>query len=85
MTAVLFTALKNLNVCMQSETHECICFKLGLMIDTSVLYILILVQLIVTLIQGHRCARKQKLLCQLSHTVFNQFKWNWLHCLDLLV
>ena len=44
-------------------------FKLGMMIDTIVLYILILVYLILIFIQGHKSARKQKLLRQLSHKV----------------
>ena len=43
-----------------------------MMIDTFVLYILILVDLTLTLIQGYRSARKQKLLCQISQKVLNQ-------------
>ena len=31
-------------------------------------------------VEGHRLARKQKLLCQLSHKVFSQFEWNWVYC-----
>ena len=42
-----------------------------MMIKTIVLYILIVY---LTLIQGHRSARKQTLLPQLSCKVFNQFR-----------
>ena len=50
------------------------------MIDTIVLYIFILNLLTVTLIQCHMSVRKQKLLCQLSHKVFNPFGRNLLDC-----
>ena len=37
-----------------------------------------------TLIQGDGSVRKEKLLCQLYHTIFNQFGWKFLYCWDLL-
>ena len=61
---------------MHSDVYESISFILGMMIDTVVLYVLILVKLTWTVIQGHKSVRKQKLLCQLSHKAFNQFEWN---------
>ena len=50
------------------------------MIDTTVLYILILVQLTLTLIQVHWSARKQKIMHQLSHS----FQLVWME-FDLLL
>ena len=51
------------------DVYELLCSKLTIMIDTIEIYILILVSLILTLIQDHGDARKQKLLQQLSHKV----------------
>ena len=56
--AVLVTALKNFKVGMHSEVHKSIWFKLGMVIDIIVMYILILVFLTVTF-TVHRSARKQ--------------------------
>ena len=47
---------------MHSDTYELIWLKLDLIIDTTELYILILVFWTLTLIQGHGDARKQKVL-----------------------
>ena len=82
--------IKNFSVGIHSDIYESIWFKLGLMTDTVELYILILVLLTLTLIQGHRSARKQKLWRQLSHKVFlggrvGWFGWNLVYCWDLLV
>ena len=76
-TAVLLTAPKNFNVGMHSDIYEPAWFKHDLMRDTSDLYILILVHINLTLIPGHRDAREQNLLCQLSPEVFNGFGWDW--------
>ena len=65
---------------MHSGVYEWIWFKLGLMIDTNVLYILILALLTLTLVQGHMSVRKQKFMCQFSHKVFNRFQWNLVYC-----
>ena len=56
-----------------------------MLLNTIVLNIWILVWLTLTLIQDHRSARKQKLLCQLFHKVFNWFEWNLVYYRDLLV
>ena len=48
-----------------------------MVIDTIVLYILILVYWTLILIQGHKSVKKQTLLRQLSHNVFNCFEWNF--------
>ena len=57
---------------MHLNIYELICFKLGMMKDTVVLYILILIYLALTFIQSHRSARK--LLRQLSHKVLSGFE-----------
>ena len=48
------------------DVYNPIGFKLGVKIDTRSirLYILILVYVTLTFIQGHRSARKQTVLCQ---------------------
>ena len=43
MTTVLHTASKNFNVVMHLDVYEWISFKLGMVTDTIVLYILVLV------------------------------------------
>ena len=53
------------------------------MINITELYILISVQVILTLIQGHRDATQQKLLCQLSDKFLVGL--NLMYCWDLLV
>ena len=50
---------KNFHVGMHSDVYKWIRFKLDLMIDTIVLYTLMLVFLILILIQGHKSVRKQ--------------------------
>ena len=60
---------KQLNIGMHLDACEWIWFKLGVMIDTSVLYSLLLVLSTLILIQGHRSARKQNILHQLSKKV----------------
>ena len=54
------------------------------MVDTIVVYILILVKLTMTFSQGHRSPRKPKLLCQLSQS-FLLIWWNMIYCGDILV
>ena len=78
ITAVLMTVSKNFG--MHSHVYESIWFKVGMMIDTIELYILILTLLILTLIQGHRSTKKKKVLFQLSHKVFTLFGWNLAYC-----
>ena len=58
---------------MHLDVYEPIEFKLGMMIGTIVLYILIVVSSTSALIQGHLSARNTKTLCKLSHKVFNRF------------
>ena len=53
-------------VMMDFDVHELIWFKFGMMIDTIELYMLMLVLLTLTIIEGHRSMRKQKLPRQLS-------------------
>ena len=49
--------------CILFVEHSLISFKLYMMIDTSDLYILIPYLITLTIVQGHSCMRKQKLLC----------------------
>ena len=60
-SAVLFTGSKNFNVGMHSDVYELIWFKFSMIIDTIVLYILILVRITLTFTEGHRSMRKQVL------------------------
>ena len=65
---------------MHLDSNESVWFQLGMNINTIEFYILILVSLTLMVIQGDRSARKQKLLWQLSHKVFYQFRWNLVNC-----
>ena len=56
---------------MHLKGCEPVWFKLDMMIDTMELYILVLVLVILSLIQGQRDAEKKKLLHQLFHKVTN--------------
>ena len=60
ITSVLLTVYKKPQTFMNSFGSNLV-FKLGMMIDTTELCILILVYVTLTLIQGHSSARKQKL------------------------
>ena len=51
------------------NVHLLIWFQLGMIVDTIELSILILVSMTLTFVQGHRNARKQKLMCQLFYKV----------------
>ena len=85
IAVILLTALQTFNVGMHSNVYEWIWFRLGMMIDTVQLYIMILVLLTLTLIQSHRSARKQKPIHQLSHKVFSWCRWNLVYFQDMLV
>ena len=65
--------VKKLGIVMHSYIYKSIWFKLGIMIDAVILYILIQYSLTLTMNQSHRSAKKQELLRQLS--VFDQFEW----------
>ena len=80
INAVLLSTSKNSDDGMDSNVYELIWFKLCRIIDTIKLYILILVLL--TLTQGHRSARKQKLLRQLS--IWQSFQSVWIEFDTLL-
>ena len=71
ITAVLLTAYENFNAGRHSDVCQMGWFKLDVMIDTTRFNTLMLILVIVTFIKGHRDARTQKLLCQLSLKVFN--------------
>ena len=75
---------KKCSIGMHLDIYESICFELDKMIDTIELYIFILIYLTLALIQGHGSVRKEKLLYQLYHTIFNQFGWKFVYCWDLL-
>ena len=50
---------QNFNICLYSDIYR-ISFKLGLMIETTKFYILILVWMTLVFIQGHSYMRTQK-------------------------
>ena len=54
---------------MHSDICKLIGIKLGIMIDSTELYILVLSEETVTFTEGHRDTRKQTLLHQLSHKI----------------
>ena len=85
IAAVLLTSSKTIIIGMHSNIYEPNHSKLGSMIDSTELYILKLVQVTLTLIQGHRDVRKQKLLGLLSHKALNGFRRRLMRCWDLLV
>ena len=68
------------NVSMLSDIYKPVWFKLSMMIDTTEHYILILFYVTLTFIQGHRDARKQQLLHNLSSTAIKGFGWNLVCC-----
>ena len=74
-TAILLWLYQNtFNVGMHSDIYTPIWLKLDAVVDTTELSILILVFVTLTLIQGHRDARKQKLLYQFFPTIMNAIK-----------
>ena len=66
ISAVLLTVWKICNIVMHLDVYELIWFKLDMVIDSSQLYILILVKVI----KCHSFARKQRVLCLLSEKSF---------------
>ena len=76
---------KDLNIGLHLDIYEPIWFKLDMMTDATKLYILIIVYVTWTVIQGHRDTKKQTLLCQLSSKDVNEFGWNLVCCWDLLI
>ena len=54
----MISFLKNVNIGLYSDFDRLICFKLGLMIETTKLYIFILIWMTLTFIQGHSCMKK---------------------------
>ena len=52
---------------MALGVYELILFKHGILIDSTEVYILILVCVTLTVIQGYNFVKKGKLLSQLSH------------------
>ena len=70
---------QSINIGMHLNITELIWLKL-VMIDITRLYILILILNDMTFIQGHKGGRKGKLLCQVSHKVFDQFELDLVCC-----
>ena len=67
-TLLMWFCLKNkpFNTGLYSDNYRPISFKLGAMIVTPKLYILISVWVTLTFSQGHSCMRNQKLQCPFS-------------------
>ena len=61
--AVWLVASQNLNSASHLDVYEPVFFKLGMVTGTIELYILVLVWMTLTLIQGRRDARNQKNFC----------------------
>ena len=81
--ALLFYWLHQKNFDIHVDIYELICFKVHVMIDTTKHFDASLCNL--DFIQGHGCARKQKLLCLLFPKVLNGFGWDLACCLEVLV
>ena len=60
---IWFLFKKNFDIGLHSDIYRPISFKLGMMIETTKLYILISVYMTLTLIKGHICVGNQKLCC----------------------
>ena len=60
---------KNINIVLYSNIYRPISLKLGMMIETTKLYILISVWMALTFVQGHNCMRNQNLGCLFSHSL----------------
>ena len=71
-----FVKKKSFNIGLYSDIYGQISFKLGIMIETTKLYILISVLVTFTFIQGHRCMGNQKLWCQFFCKFEYQCWWN---------
>ena len=80
ITAVLLAASKELDVYIHLNIYEPVWYKLNVMTVTTELCSLLLVDVILTLIQGYRDGRKPKLQCQFSHTLFNGLRWSFACC-----
>ena len=61
---------------MHSDIYELIWFELCMMIETAKLYILILVYVTLTLIQGYRDARKDRLYSNCLPKSLMGLVWN---------
>ena len=77
--------ITSFNVCIHLYIFEPIWFKLYTMIDTTELYILIIVCVLLTSIQDCVDARRKNLLYKLSLKVINGFRWNLVCYGDFLV
>ena len=60
-------------------------YQLGMMIETTELYIFISLWMTLTIVQGHSCIRNEKLLCPMSHKFKYRFWWNLVCCHNLSV
>ena len=70
---------------MHSDVYELIWFQFGMMIDTTELHILILVYRTLTMVQGHRSAKKAKMCAPSISQFFYLFVWNLVYCWHLIV
>ena len=68
-----FAMSTTFHVGLHLDIYELVWFILGIMIDATELYSLIPVEVILTFIQGHMDAKRQKLMQQLSNKVFYRF------------
>ena len=68
--------IKNMNIGMHLDVYEPLWFKLGMMMGVTELYILILVYLTFTFVQGHYNAGKRTLLRYLCQKVLSACQLN---------
>ena len=68
------------NVVLQSDVCRPIPYKLGKIIETTELYILIRVLMTFVVIQGHSCMKNRKLLRSCSWNFHNRFRWYTVSC-----
>ena len=80
-----FCFWKKVNNGLYSGIYGPISLKLGMMIETTKLYILISVWKTWTFIHGHSCRWNQKLSYPFSHKFEYWFGWNLVCCHNLLV
>ena len=76
---------KTFGFCLYWDIYRPISFKLGVMIGTAKLYILVSVWMALTFIQCHSCMRNQKLRCPFSRKFKPRFGLNSVCCHNLLV
>ena len=82
--AIYTISLEKFNIGLNSDITNILSVKLGMMIETSKLYILISVWMILMFIQGHSCIWNRKLQCPFYHKSKYRFGLNSVYWHNLL-